>query len=349
MTARLLIAAFVVASIGCLDARFGADDGCYVGDECGAVAADDAGSDVTDAGAGGGDAGGGTGGGAGGGTGGGTGGGGGGGAGGGAGADAGCQDVALNPPVFPAAVRLALSQTNVNEEGAGYSVGVERLCYFDDSIGAPGIYCRPLGATGGFGAAIVQTFINSTTEPVSNPTLSHDGEEMVYTQGNPGRLMYARYHQARGYGFNVKQRILPTIIGARSPELSADGAELYFSLETTPDAGVLHVAERLLDGGFGNERPVENVNVDGGYNDSPTLSPDGRWMIFQSGPREPNAQLYISQRICGVWSASQRLFITGPSANGLHPEWMTGTTLLLDYKESGSATKHDLHFTYSGN
>lgn len=347
----IVIVALLVSATACLSEQYAADGGCYLGEVCATGAGGGAGGAAGGEGGGGGgidpqDAG----------------------LDGGerfdAGVDAGesdagdspdasCDEVPWpRPSVTDAGHARATNEAGIDDSSPTYASVPRRLCYFKAKSGAQGIYCidnfGDLGSTSQFQPHISQQPFAG--ELANYPELSADGTELYVSVHAPSsttsRLYRAKHHPAFGYGYTGRERLLSQFLNPTSVALSPDGGELYFT-NLLPSLGEIWVARRTTDGGFSDARKVENVNdPDGGVSFGTTISPDGRFMIFE----RTDAGLFLSERRCGVWSAPEPFVLPPcdgvPGALGVDfgPDGE-----LVFYGSEGGVTLNDVCITSSGN
>lgn len=337
MKTRAFLAALVLCQVvACLDARFGGDGGCYRGERCalpwdaGGQAGNDGDASTEDGGSRD--------------------------AGEGFEPDASCDNdpPVSNPSFAGSGVQAPYGgESGVEDNAPTFAQQKGRFCFFKDRLNAAGIYCAEGLLDGGNNPAppVAQRYVNSL--PVSGETLrwaglSPDGAELIVSVQSPAtgssRLYRTWHHPTFGYGYSGRERLFPQVMNPNAPAFSPDNKELYFT-DTTGPSWRIYVAERIADGGFTNPRPVENIHPeDGGLNFNHTISPDGRFMIFDTvRGGSPIMTFYISERRCGLWQRPEPFPVDSgrPGSYAAHPEFGPEGTLLF-VTDDGTAANKDI-------
>ena len=173
------------------------------------------------------------------------------------------------------------------------------------------------------------------------PTLSSDGRHLAWVRlpvdadGTPrldqAQLWTCAIRYRKGAWSCLSPRQLVSLITPNSIAFSADGRSLYFSGAPGSDGDVDVFAVRLR----GHRAPVnlteEGPNEAAGFDNQPSASPDGRYLVFSRGILRIGADLF-RQRVDG----SGRVQLTNAPLNDVGADYSPdGNRLLFHSNRDG--------------
>lgn len=142
------------------------------------------------------------------------------------------------------------------------------------------------------------------------PCFSPDGASVVFARHEAETIRLYRLDLATGQEQRLTDRTAPEFDAVYAP----DGRSLYFAWdETTPNQGNIDVYKLTLE-----DRATTKIVGDAqglSHEESPTCSPDGRWLAFTS-TRDGNQELYVATA-----EGNELRRLTSDPAIDAHPAW----------------------------
>lgn len=149
----------------------------------------------------------------------------------------------------------------------------------------------------------------------SDPFLTADGKRLIFISDRPaepgapaaGQLdLFESHRSTDAGGWSAPQRLAE---GLQSPayELGPElhGGQLWFGSQRPGGPGKLSIYRAAGEAGPAEALPAP-VNAPGGNDSDPTLSPDGRYLLWWSG-RSGRGDLYLAERVGAGFGPALRL------------------------------------------
>jgi len=166
---------------------------------------------------------------------------------------------------------------------------------------------------------------------LQNPAWSPDGESILFTRFRSG---YNR-GPADLIIFNLKEKSIRVLVLDGSTNVNLPGStwnsvtnQIVFSSSRKPHDEIFIIDE---DGRTGDEEKITDRRKKVAY--EPSLSPDGRWIVFESHPLDIAAHGVLMK--CGTDGTKPYQLLTGKNEDCRQPNWSPAGDLIVYQKVLG--------------
>jgi Tol biopolymer transport system component len=213
-------------------------------------------------------------------------------------------------------------------------------------IGSNDIYAATRASPTGAFSMPVEVDELSTLSVDGRLTLSADGSFGVLASdragGAGGSDLWSTSREGGTFTTPSQKAVedLATPANQFDPELSPDGLTLYYSQSTLPGQDLVVARRATVADKFAAPEVVAIAGAAAVFAD-PTISPDGRVIVFASGASSNDLDLYVATRtsVKATFGAAKRLAINSPQIDADPELAQDGCTLLFSSNRAGSQSR----------